>query len=156
MDVIDRQLLRLAQQGLALNPHPFLTLGEALDITEDEVITRLTDLKNRGLIRRLGGVFDSSYLGYVSALCAMQVEMGEADSLAAIVNSYPGVTHNYLRDNPQLNLWFTLTCASESEFKNQIAELAARTKRKVHCFPVLRRYKIKFALPLTEEDDDST
>jgi len=153
LDDIDRRLLRLVQQGLPLVARPFLALANQVEISEAEVISRLEKLKGSGQLRRMGGVFDSRHLGYVSALCALKTEPEEADALAATINSYPGVTHNYLRDNPRLNLWFTLTCASEDEFNSTIADLTAKTKRQIHCYPARRRYKIKFYLPLETTND---
>lgn len=154
MDDIDRRLLQLAQQGLPLTPQPYLSLGNELGLSETEVIQRLQSLVTDGIVRRVGGVFDSKSLGYVSALCAIKADINEVDRLAAIISQYPGVTHNYLRDDPRLNLWFTLTCASLAEFELTISELETKMGIKVHRYPVCRRYKIKFYLPL--KTDDST
>ena len=44
-----------------------------LRITEEEVIARLQSLMESGVIRRLGGVFDSRKLGYSGTLCAMNI-----------------------------------------------------------------------------------
>lgn len=148
MDDTDRRLLQWVQKGLPLEPRPFLSIGEVLDISESEVISRLQNLVTKGIVRRVGGVFDSQSLGYVSALCAVKADVKEIDRLAAIINDYPGVTHNYLRDDPRLNLWFTLTCPSSSEFELTMADLEAKIGLKVHRYPVRRRYKIKFYLPL--------
>lgn len=149
MDDIDRRLLQSIQKGLTLTSRPYLQLGEQLGISENEVIVRLEMLKAEGLIRRLGAVFDSKALGYVSALCAIKAMDNEIEYLASIVNEYPGVTHNYQREHPTLKLWFTLTCASDEVFTNTISELQKRLGRKVHCYPAIRGYKIKFYLPFT-------
>lgn len=150
MDDIDRRLLKLVQQGLPLTPQPYLSVGKEIGLSETEVINRLQHLISDGIVRRVGGVFDSQSLGYVSALCAVKAEGGEVDRLAAIISEYPGVTHNYLRDDPRLNLWFTLTCASVLEFEKTIAELETRIGLKIHRYPVRRRYKIRFYLPLED------
>ncbi len=150
MDTIDRRLLQKVQEGLPLAASPYRQLAEEIGISEEEVIDRLQALKKRGIIRRLGGVFDSRQLGYVSALCAVKVDISEADKMAAIINNYPGVTHNYLRDNDVLNLWFTLTCSSAEEFDDTIAELTDKLGRVIYQFPVKRRYKINFSLPMND------
>lgn len=148
MDDIDRRLLKLAQLGMPLTPQPYLSIGIELGMSETEVISRLQSLIADGIVRRVGGIFDSQNLGYVSALCAVKVESEEVDHLAAIINEYPEVTHNYLRDESRLNLWFTLTCASASEFEIIISDLEAKIGLKIHRYPVKRRYKIRFYLPL--------
>lgn len=149
MEAIDRRLLQLVQNGLTLTSRPYLELAQQLGISEAEVIKRLGKMKQEGLIRRLGAVFDSKELGYVSALCAIRASDEEIDRLAAIINEYPGVTHNYQRDHSVLNLWFTLTCATDELFTATKTELEKRLECRVHCYPAIRGYKIKFYLPFS-------
>ena len=65
-----------------------------------------------GIIRRLGANFTSRKLGYTSTLCAARVAPESLDHFVAVVNRYPGVTHNYLRRH-RYNVWFTLIAESE-------------------------------------------
>ncbi len=116
MDETDKKLLNLAQQGLPISEEPFHKMGLRLGISAEEVLDRLKALKDRGYIRRIGGVFDSKKLGYDSTVVA--VKAPEEDTFARIaahVSSHPGVTHCYRRDDEELNLWFTLTCKDDNE-----------------------------------------
>lgn len=126
MDPVDRKLLNLIQTDFPLSPEPYREIGEALGITGEEVLSRLRQMVDSGLIRRLGGIFDSGMMGYHSTLCAMKVDEKRIDEVAAVVNSYPGVTHNYLREH-DLNMWFTVTAPSKKELDEIIAKIKRDT-----------------------------
>ena len=126
MDTIDKQLLNLIQSNFPITSEPYKEIGIKLGISEDEVIQRLTDLKTNRIIRRIGATFDSKKLGYRSTLCAMKVPKERLDEVAKLVNSYPGVTHNYLR-NHDYNMWFTLITKSENKQNDILREIQERS-----------------------------
>ncbi|MEY8000047.1 Lrp/AsnC family transcriptional regulator [Clostridium sp. Mt-5] len=66
MDEIDKRLLELIQNEIPIDKRPFKILGKKLLITEEEVLQRIDKLKEKGFIRRIGGIFDSRKLGYTS------------------------------------------------------------------------------------------
>jgi DNA-binding Lrp family transcriptional regulator len=106
-DAVDKKLLSMIQRDFPLVPEPYRELGVALGVPEEEVLARLQALMESGVIRRLGGVFDSRKLGYSGALCAMNVDKERIREVAGVVNSFTGVTHNYLREG-FFNMWFTV------------------------------------------------
>ncbi|MFW5976621.1 MAG: AsnC family transcriptional regulator [Bacillota bacterium] len=112
MDEIDLEIINIIQEGIPLEARPFQKIGEKLGIKEKEVTERLKKLKNEGLIRRIGGVFDSSSLGYCSTLIGLKIEEDKFYKIVEFINKHPGVTHNYRRDG-YLNLWFTLSTIRE-------------------------------------------
>lgn len=120
------KLLNMIQEDFPLESRPFLALANKMNTTEEEVIELIKEFKEKGYIRRLGGVFDSKKLGYKSTLCAMEVPEHKIEAAANIVNSYPGVTHNYLR-NHYYNMWFTITAQSEEAMERIIDEIKLKT-----------------------------
>jgi len=48
------------------------------------------------------------------------------ESFAKIVNRYPGVTHNYLRDN-KYNIWFTFISPSMEEIEANLESISKET-----------------------------
>lgn len=142
-DETDRKLLRLLQASLPIVSEPYRKLGEDLGISETEVIVRLKLMVNNGIIRRLGGVFDSRKLGYSSVLCAMEVPEERIDEVAEVVNSYTGVTHNYLREDP-INMWFTLLAPSGDKLDETLHKIKERTGiQEILTFPAENIYKIR-------------
>ncbi|MFL0197224.1 Lrp/AsnC family transcriptional regulator [Clostridium sp. WILCCON 0269] len=136
-------LLNIIQNDFPVESRPFLTLANKLDMTEEEVIELVKGFKESGYIRRLGGVFDSSKLGYTSTLCAMEVPKDRIEEVAAIINNYSGVTHNYLRIH-KYNMWFTLTAPSSQSIEDTIEEIKnSTTINDIMILTSLNTFKIK-------------
>ena len=73
-----------------------------------------------------GGNFVPGKLGFVSTLCAARVPTDKIDNFAEIVNRYPGVTHNYQRDNTY-NVWFTFIAPSREEIEDNLRQIIKDT-----------------------------
>ena len=52
-------------------------------------------------------MFNADRMGGAFTLAAMQVPPDELDTVAAAVNEWPEVAHNYERDHA-LNMWFVI------------------------------------------------
>ena len=126
MDDTDRKILNRIQSNFPITPRPYLTIAEELGLEESEVIHRLLHLKENGIIRRIGGNFFPEKLGFVSTLCAAKVPEDKIDAFAEAVNRYPGVTHNYQRDN-SFNIWFTFIAPSMEEIEEKLEEISRNT-----------------------------
>lgn len=126
LDQIDRDLLNQIQEEIPVTERPYAQMAESLGISEEEVIERLAVFKNQEVIRRMGGVFDSRRLGYKGTLCAMKVPRERIEEVAAIINQYTGITHNYLRRH-DYNMWFTLLSRSLEKTEKILAEIRRKT-----------------------------
>ena len=123
LDDIDKAIINRIQSEFPIAPRPYLEVANELGLTEKEVLDRVGRLKKNGIIRRIGGNFVPGKLGFVSTLCAARVPADKIKHFAAIVNRYPGVTHNYLRDNPY-NVWFTFISPSMDEIETNLKKIA--------------------------------
>ncbi len=149
IDDTDRALLNRIQSDFPITPRPFGTIAEELGITEGDAIARLKRLKAEGYIRRIGGNFVPEKLGYVSTLCAAKVPPERIDHFAGTVNEYPGVTHNYLREN-DYNVWFTFIAPSRREIADNLSQIAEATGVEnilnlpaTHVFKIRAKFKVK-------------
>ncbi|MCT4509356.1 MAG: Lrp/AsnC family transcriptional regulator [Tepidibacter sp.] len=144
MDSIDKLILNEVQDGIPLEKNPFKNIAIKLNITEDEIIRRINKLKQKGYIRRFGGIFDSQNLGIKSTLVAVKTK--DIENTSKIINEYSGVTHNYQRDD-EYNIWFTLMASSKEELENIFDEIKKRIKCedfiKVSC---INKHKVKVYL----------
>lgn len=148
MDEIDKNLLTLIQRGLPIDKRPFQIIGDNLSITEKEVLDRIDKLKREGLIRRIGGIFNSKKLGYTSTLCAAKVPSSKVDCVAKIINSYDEITHNYIREGIY-NMWFTVITYSQDNLCRIIEEIKATTcLDDIISLPAVNLFKVKVALDL--------
>jgi DNA-binding Lrp family transcriptional regulator len=123
-------------------------LAEQLDMPAAQILATAQGMIESGMIRRLGAVFDSRRLGYVSTLVAVKAPPERLDEIAAMASALPGVTHNYARRHAY-NLWFTLTSASPAELEATLAELRARAGlSEIYSLPALAMYKSRVVFPM--------
>jgi DNA-binding Lrp family transcriptional regulator len=143
MDDRDREILNEIQSDFPITSRPYLELGKRLGLPEDEVLERVKRLKSDGVIRRIGGNFNSRKLDFTSTLCAARVPKEKIKDFVSVVNNYKGVTHNYLRDH-DYNVWFTFIAPSLAFIENALEEISDKTGVKdILNLPAVEMYKIK-------------
>ncbi len=146
LTALERRLLDRYQQGLPLSPTPYADMAAALDVSETDVLTALQRLQEFGVISRVGPVFRTHAVG-ASTLAAMAVPEERLDEVAAIVNSFAAVNHNYEREH-RFNLWFVATAASDAELAEVLEKIEQLTNIKVMPLPMLEDYHIDLGFNL--------
>ena len=143
LDDIDKSIINRIQSDFPITSRPWLAVAEELNLTEKEVLTRVARLKKIGIIRRIGGNFVPGKLGFVSTLCAARVPEEKIEHFATVVNRFPGVTHNYQRDNTY-NVWFTFIAPSAAEIEENLNKIAIETGvSDILNLPATRVFKIR-------------
>jgi len=126
MDDIDRRLVNLIQEDFPITAAPFAEIADELGIRQDEALERIRKLKEKGIVRRIGAVFDVRKLGFASTLCAARVPAGQLQRFVEAVNASPGVTHNYRRDD-DYNVWFTLIAPGQEALEAALVQIREKT-----------------------------
>jgi len=152
LEKIEQKVLEVIQQDFPIASRPYKELADRLGATEDEVFEAVQSLCEKGIIRRLGGSFDSRRVGYKSTLAALSVPPDRLDEAVEIVNSYPGVTHNYEREE-DYNVWFTVIAPSDEAIERTIEEIGERTGAPVLNLPATHVFKIKVNFDLGSDDE---
>jgi len=148
LDDLDRAILNEIQSHFPIVARPYAEMGRRVGASEEEVLARVLAMTEAGVIRRLGANFTSRKLGYTSTLCAARVAPESLDHFAAVVNHYPGVTHNYLRRH-RYNVWFTLIAESEERLEQILAEISGTSGvTEILSLPAQEIFKIKVDFPL--------
>lgn len=94
-------------------------------------------------------------LGYKSSLVAFEINEKDIDCAVELLNSHPGISHNYER-NHSYNIWFTLAIApnSKSNLEDTVATLAKLTNAKDYIIlPTLKLFKISVKLDTTNKQE---
>lgn len=144
-----RKVLNMIQAKLPVTSHPWAAVGEEVGMTEAEVMDVVTELREGGVIRRIGAIFDSFRLGYRTTLCSIAVPEDRVDEVAALISAYPNVTHNYLRED-RYNVWFTLHAPSSERIVEILDEIAERTGiDDILNLPATRLFKIRVDFDFT-------
>jgi DNA-binding Lrp family transcriptional regulator len=150
LDDLDRRLLNLLQGSFPIAERPFAAVAELAELPEEEVLARTKRLLDNRIIREITPIFDTRVLGYSSMLVAARVDPENPWRAAKIVNSHPGVSHNYLRDH-DFNLWFTIATEPDSPLGlDGTLEVLQRLTgaESVRQLPTLRLFKIRMDLEM--------
>ena len=149
------EILSRIQKKFPLVPKPFKVIADELGMSEDEVLEILQKEKADGIIRQTSAIFDTKRLGYKSSLVAFKVASDKIDEAVKIINSHPGISHNYER-NHDFNIWFTLGVPPTSELglDKTVDIIAKLTGAKDYIMlPTLKLFKINVKLNTTGKDD---
>jgi DNA-binding Lrp family transcriptional regulator len=150
LDETDKRLMNLLQSSFPLDPEPFALVASAAELELDDVLARTQRLLDGRIIREITPIFDTRALGYESMLVAAKVDSENPQRAAQIVNSHPGVSHNYLRTH-DFNLWFTIATPPDSELglagnlELLMKETGATSMRQL---PTLTLFKINMNLEM--------
>jgi siroheme decarboxylase len=156
LDDLDKRLLNLMQGSFPLAPRPFAHVAGLAGVEEEEVLRRVQRLLDERIIRQVTPIFDTRVLGYQSMLVAAKVDPENPHRAAKIVNSHPGVSHNYLR-NHDFNMWFTLATEPGSRLglEGTLDLLQELTDAEsVRQLPTLKLFKIRMDLEMEKGTKD--
>jgi DNA-binding Lrp family transcriptional regulator len=141
MDALDRRIINELQGGFPVCEYPYREVAERLGCTETELITRIGGMLDDGLLTRFGPLFHAEHMGGALSLCAMSVPQDRFEVVAATVNDFPEVAHNYQRDHA-MNMWFVLATETRAAQQVAIDGIEARTGLQVFNLPKLEEFYV--------------
>ncbi len=150
-----KEILSSIQKSFPLVSKPFAYIAKELSTSEEEVLSILQEEKKKSIIRQTSAIFDTKRLGYNSSLVAFKVDEKKIEKVVEIINSHPGVSHNYER-NHNFNIWFTLATDPNSALglEKTVELLAKMTQTKESIMlPTLKLFKISVKLDTTGKDE---
>jgi DNA-binding Lrp family transcriptional regulator len=134
------------QRDFPLVSRPFAEIGERIALSEAAVIERLAALSARGAVSRVGAVVRPHTAGR-STLAAVAAPSERIEEVAATINAFAGVNHNYERENVW-NLWFVVTCRTQADVDATLAGVAAATGLRVLDLPLETSFHIDLGFAL--------
>ena len=150
LDEVDAALVDGYQSGFPVEERPFRSVGADLGVDEREALSRVRDLRERGVFRRFGAVLNPPVIG-ASTLAAVQAPDERFDDVAETINAYPQVNHNYRRDH-EWNTWFVVTAGSLERRDDILAEIERETGCEVLNLPMLTDFYIDLEFPVVNDD----
>ncbi len=147
----DRTLLDLMQGSFPIAARPYEAVAREAGVAEDQVLEAVQRLLDDRIIRQVTPIYDTRALGYGSMLVAAKVDPEHPWRAAKIINSHPGVSHNYLR-NHEFNMWFTLATEPDSKLGLQgtldlLQEMTGAES--IRQLPTLKLFKIRMDLEMS-------
>ena len=146
IDALSRRLIDRYQHGMPLCAEPYRAMADELGCSEEEVLACLEQLHEGGGLSRIGPVFEHSRAG-ASTLVALAVPAARLEQVAARINAFPEVNHNYLREH-EYNLWFVLTGPNRAHIDRLLAEIEAATGLAPLDLPMQTAFRIDLGFPI--------
>ena len=150
---VDRAVLNAFQGGFPVVEHPFDPAAEALaeyeiDITGPELLDRVRELDERGVLSRFGALINAEAIGGTATLVATHAPEDSYDDHVELVNAHPEVAHNYEREHPYLNMWFVLSVVDEARVDEVLAEIEAETGEPTYNLPKQQEFHVGAKFPV--------
>jgi len=142
----ERRIVNAYQHDFPLHPRPFAEIGEKLGMSEKHVLKIVGDLRERGVLARVGAVIAPNRAG-ASTLAAMAVPTDRLEEVAGLVSKHPEVNHNYEREHA-LNLWFVVTGSTREAVLETLKRIAAETGLVPLELPLVKAYHIDLGFQL--------
>ncbi|MCF8178658.1 MAG: Lrp/AsnC family transcriptional regulator, partial [Sulfuritalea sp.] len=120
-------------------------VAERLGMSEADLLQRLDALLERRVLTRFGPMFQIERAGGAFVLAAMRIPEIDFERVAAQVNAFPEVAHNYRREHA-LNMWFVLATATPNGIAETIESIETATGLPVFAFPKEREYFVEMKL----------
>ena len=137
----DRAMINRLQRGLPIVPQPYAAVAAELGLSETDLLARLQRLLDTGILSRFGPMFQIERAGGRFTLAAIAVPPERFDEVAAIVNAFPEVAHNYQRTHA-LNMWFVVATASPQQCADTLRRIEAATGLTVRDMPKDREFRV--------------
>ncbi len=145
MDAVDRQIIASLQGGFPLGHRPYAEAAFGLGITEAELIDRIGQLLETGVLSRFGPLFNVEAMGGSYVLAAMAVPEDVFEAVTAKVNAHVEVAHNYEREH-LLNMWFVVAAETAQRASEVIDAIGHETGLDVYAMPKLDEYFVELKL----------
>ncbi len=143
---LEQRLLNEFQQGMPLTSTPYADIARQLGVYETTVLETLKRLQTEEVVSRVGAVFRPNRIG-ASTLAAIAVPTEELEDVAAMVNEFVEVNHNYEREH-RFNLWFVVVAEDEDRLESVLVEIEKRCGYPVLDLPLLNEYFIDLGFDL--------
>lgn len=140
MNNIEKRLLNDYQRNFSLVPEPYTHIAHELKTDTQTILNLLHTLKSEGKISRVGPVFKPNIIG-ASTLVAMSVPNEQLIKVAALVNSFAEVNHNYEREH-HFNLWFVAVASNQIKLDAVLDEIQNLSGYVIMNLPLLKEYHI--------------
>lgn len=123
MDAIDYRLIETIQRGLPLCSRPYAEIAAKLGVDEQEVIARLSALRQQGLIKRLGVIVNHRRLGYrANAMVVIDVPDQLVDQIGGHIGRFSFVNLCYKRPRQGENWPYNLYCMIHGKSRGRVLQ----------------------------------
>ena len=160
-DALTQVLLKYYQRDFPIVSRPFQEIAKSFDnadrfskldrfsYSENEVLTKLIELKSHDVLTRIGPIFDHKRAG-ASLLAAVSVPHEKLNEVAEKINGFAEVNHNYGREH-RYNLWFVVTAPNKLHLDQTLSDMEIMTGYPILRLPMVKAYYIDLGFQVSHE-----
>jgi DNA-binding Lrp family transcriptional regulator len=126
---LEKKIIASIQEDMEITARPYLAISEKLGITETELLDRLKDLSQRGIIRRFGATLRHQRAGFsANAMVAWMVDEDRIEEVGQKMATFDQVSHCYRR-NPTPDWPYSLYTMVHADSEQACRETARKMSR---------------------------
>ncbi len=130
LDNMDKKIISFIQGDLPLTATPYAELAGELGLSEDELLGRIKEMKEKGILRRMGAILYHHRAGFrANGMVAWRVSPERVHEVGTLMASFNQASHVYQRpvypDWPY-NLFTMLHGKNREEVEKTAEEIANR------------------------------
>ncbi len=143
MSDFERRFIRELQKGFEITSEFWKKTARSLDLTEDEVIEKIRELKKQGIIRRISCIVRHKNIGYnASAMVCFKIPEDGIISAGRKIAEFNQVSHCYQREVSEK--WeHPLFAMIHAENKDKSQQIIRSMADKIACSDYIVLYSLK-------------
>lgn len=137
----DKKLIQVLREGLPLSSTPFKEVAEKASLTEEEVLLKIKEWRERGVIRRFGVLLRHREVGLAAnAMIVWQVEPERVEEVGELMAFFGEVSHCYER--PTFEDWsYNLYTMVHGKTRRECEQIGQKISRETG----ISQYKLLFS-----------
>ena len=123
---LDINIIRKMQEDLPLVPQPYKLIAEELGIEEEELLEKIKEFCNKGIIRRFGATLNHRNIGFKANAMVVWIVPKEIKEVSEIMIVFPQISHCYQRPtfpNWPYNIFTMVHGETEEECQEVVKEI---------------------------------
>ncbi len=126
----EKEIVSRLQGDLPLSPTPYADLAEELGIEEGELLNKIKEFKEKGILRRVGTILRHHRIGFTAnGMCAWEVPLQKTEEIGKIMATFSQASHVYQR--PTYPDWpYSLFTMLHGRSKEECEEVAREISEK--------------------------
>ena len=128
LEEIKKKIVSRLQGDIPIEKEPFKKIAGELGLDEDELLAKLKEMEEEGMLRRVGAILRHREVGFeANAMVAWQVPDSKIEEVGKIMAGFEEASHVYLRPSyPEwpYNLFTMIHSTSKEECERIIEEMS--------------------------------
>jgi len=117
----EKLIVRITQEDMPLVSRPFDYYAKRLNMKEDELIEKLLEFKERGILRRISAILYHRKVGFTAnAMTVWKVKEDMIEEVGRYLASFKSVSHCYERSGWDYNLFAMIHGKEKEEVKDLV------------------------------------